>query len=251
MIISVDNYGLLVVNLFTMKISQTVVMKSLDTRFGDVFEISRILPLSGYCLRVFIKNLGSFSIVWDRIDLTEDANVFRGLRTDNYAEDFTNRITTSLIAGTGTGYAQIIYRRESRGFMTAFVRIFNVFNRPGSKILNEFSIGRVAFCNTIETRNLNNYWLIRVVVICGTMLYVNEVDLYPELAIQSLTRTAVEPSGMRQTRHLIPPSIMFNITAKNFASQQTVVIHLEYENFSYMAKNMIIALIFVAVMIVL
>ena len=133
--------------------------------------------------------------------------------------------------------------------MTAFVRIFNVFNRAGSKILNEFSIGRVPFCNTIETRNLEGDWLIRVTVICGTMLYVNEVDLYPELAIKSLTRSAIEPSGMRQTRHLIPPSIRFNITAKNFASQQTVVIHMEYEGFSYLVQNMVVAPIFVFLVI--
>lgn len=142
-LIAVDNYGLAVINLYTMGVSEMIYFSAVDTLFPSLFEITKVITLTEKALRVFIKDTGSFSMTWDHIELSQDNNLFRGVKFRDYAFDFQDRITTDLIATTPMGYAQIIYRRESRSFLAAYIRIFNEFNRFGSKILNEFSIGRV------------------------------------------------------------------------------------------------------------
>lgn len=243
-VISVDNYGLVAYNLYTMKITEVVLFRSIDYRFPEDFEVTRVIPLTSKSLRVFIKDIGSVSMTWSRIELSQDFQVFRRIQFRDYTFDFKDRITTNLIATTTMGYAQIIYQQESRSALTAYVRIFNEFNKFGTKILNEFSIGRVPHWSTIGTRTLQDNRMIRVIVIWGSMLYIYDVDLYPGLTINSVQGLNLPQSQGLNTIRLPTANAGFNITARNFASGQTIFASIQVEQTPPVSRNILMALCF-------
>lgn len=76
------------------------------------------------------------------------------------------------------------------------------------------------------------------------MLYIYDVDLYPGLTINSVQGLNLPQSQGLNTIRLPTANAGFNITARNFASGQTIFASIQVEQTPPVSRNILIALCF-------
>ena len=185
--VSVNNFGLIIIDIVTKSIADTVWFQWLIPQLTGNFTILNIIPINSNGIRVFIEDRGEFSIFWKKIGKIGDKNhIFIGFRIKNIFKTFDNEETTNLVDYSHVGYSQVVfYKQKDTEFNDAFVRVYSNYNHEHSNPLREFRIGEVLSWTSISQSTTLN----KIVLVCGTKIYVIFITLYPSIYISKGSNT--------------------------------------------------------------
>ena len=176
-VISVDNFGLIVIDLITRKVVEYISFNLLIKDFPLEFIIYKILPINNDGIRVLLKSLGGFSVFWEEVGTIGDKDFV--LYNQHIANSFTSipgEITTNLITNSEFGIAQVIYYRTNSQLFDVFVRIYNNMNHENSKVYSEIPVDRLAGCEMIQA----SWDFNRTCMVCGSKIYLTYFEMYPQ-----------------------------------------------------------------------
>ena len=136
LVAGLNDFGLIFVNLEDkdFRVIHQLSLKSIDAYILDKITIYKIFKISNNSLRVLIKEMGGFSLYWDKIYIERDKNIFDNLKMSNWINVFENEVASDLVTKTSIGYAQIIYFPINDSLNEACLRIYNLFNKNKSKV---------------------------------------------------------------------------------------------------------------------
>ena len=214
LVAGLNDFGLIFVNLEDkdFRVIHQLSLKSIDAYILDKITIYKIFKISNNSLRVLIKEMGGFSLYWDKIYIERDKNIFDNLKMSNWINVFENEVASDLVTKTSIGYAQIIYFPINDSLNEACLRIYNLFNKNKSKVLYEVSIGRVATCNSITSSTEDNERTFEINVIWESTIFTISINLYPDIQLQS-----IEKSGHLQ----------FELLASNQNSKRKIEVEVD------------------------
>lgn len=144
-IVSVDNYGLVVIDLVSKKIIEKIPFYNLFEYFFNEFIVYNIIPTGQHSLRILLKEQGSFSLYWKDIGIVGDAeSIFIGLEASDIFVNIHGEIATNIVDYSNDGIAQLIYYKTESGLYSAYVRLFNPQIHTNTKTSKEYKIGTVS-----------------------------------------------------------------------------------------------------------
>ena len=213
MAVAVSNYGIIIVDLHNKAYVSGISLRELDRYYPEYFDIYYIFEVDKNSLRLLIDKLGSVSIGWTRIEPQFNEVVFKGLKISNLVLNTKDQIYTNLISLSSTGYVHLVYYQYDDNFKDAYFRVYNLYNKEKSKVLTEVNIGIVQSCSSIVSKAIDLNTKIRVILICDSIIHMYIIHLYPYMTLTKLHDSFVK----------------FEISSKNDNSEQTVVVHANYE----------------------
>lgn len=181
-VVSVDNFGLLVFDVARRELVDNIPFNSLFSNFPSRFIIFNIIPIGSKGMRILMRQMGSFSIFWDRIiKIGDGSNIFENFKVANRLGNVENQISSNNVDFNANGFVQIIYVFRKGGLYDGFLRVYNHMNRDNSKAFMDYPMGRVLPCIFVDYYFTEG----RIVAICGARLYIFEIYHYPSLRISS------------------------------------------------------------------
>ena len=159
LVMAVDNFGFIVIDLVSNTAIEEVNFRKFYPSIND-FSILKLVPIAENGIRVIMQDGGAFSFIWRGlskkyiqyfIGRVGDGGIFEGAQTTTSFLDITGDISSPLVEKVdGVGLVQLVYYRQNNGFLEAFVRLYNYFNRENSKVFQEYSLGRVRSCQSLS-----------------------------------------------------------------------------------------------------
>jgi len=179
--IGVDNFGFIVMDLITGNIVEEVPFIDYYPHLPK-FSILKLVNIANTGIRILLANGNAFSFIWDNLRRVGDGSIFEAPRASTSFLDISGDYSSPLIQEIdGIGVAQLVYYRQSNGFTSAFVRIYNSFNRVNSKVFQEFSLGTVRECDTLSVIDVDK----GISMTCGPNLILLRISIYPFLQINA------------------------------------------------------------------
>ena len=188
--VALNDFGLVFINLNDKdyRVIHQLPLKSLEMYAFDQITIYKVFKISNNGLRVLIKEIGGFSLYWDKIFIEREKDIFNNIYIKHWINKFEGEEPTDLVTKTSIGYAQIVYFPNNKEAYDASLRIYNLFNKDKSKILYEINIGKVAFWNSITSSTEDNEHIFQINVICESTIFTISVNLYPEIMLQNIVK---------------------------------------------------------------
>ena len=176
-VVSVDNYGLLVIDTVSKSVVDTISFTKIIENFPQLFSITNIFPIDSTGIRILLKGKGGFSLFWDRIGkIGDQEHIFIELTVLDYQISFYEGTIDYLMDYSKGGYSTIVLSEvQGSSLYHAKARVYFYFNHEKSKISKEIELGIVSSWNFIAQR----FSISRLVLVCGTKIYLVNVSVYP------------------------------------------------------------------------
>ena len=108
-IISVDNFGILILDIISKSIVDKICFNSMISNFPKMFSIIKIIPIGNTSIRILLENKNGFSLLWKGIaKIGDQDHVLINLTVSEYHVGVSEGIKTNLIDGTKNGYSRFV-----------------------------------------------------------------------------------------------------------------------------------------------
>ena len=110
-VVSVDNYGLLVIDTVSKSVVDTISFTKMIQNFPELFSISNIFPIDTTGIRILLKGKGGFSLFWSKIGKIGDQDhIFIDLKVLDYQISFYEGAIDNLLDYSRGGYSTIVLK---------------------------------------------------------------------------------------------------------------------------------------------
>ena len=114
-VVSVDNFGLLVIDIVSKTIVDKLCFTSMINNFPNTFSIVKIIQIGETGMRILLEDNNGFSLFWKRIaKIGDQEHVFVDLSVSEYHVGINEGMRTNLIDGTKNGYVKVNFNINQR-----------------------------------------------------------------------------------------------------------------------------------------
>ena len=141
-VVSVDNFGLLVIDIVSKSIVDKLNFSSMIINFNS-FTISNIFPIDKNGMRILIKDKGGFSLFWKRVaKIGDQEHVFTDLTINDIYISLGKGEISNLLDYSKEGYSVVVFKEfKERSLFRAYVRVYFNSHHEKSKNFKEIPIG--------------------------------------------------------------------------------------------------------------
>ena len=232
LVVSVDNFGLLVIDIVSKTIVDKFCFTSMIKNFPNTFSIVKVIPVGKTGIRILFKNSNGFSLFWKGIaKIGDQEHVFVDLTVSEFHVGINDGERTSLIDYSKSGFTRLIYRFDKNSnIFEGSIRTFIYYFHEKTKIFKDINFGKTSLCIYIS----HKFTLNRIVLVWGSKIYVIRMQIFPSVLVN---------------RDLENYEYLWTINSENSISLQSLNIYIQNEKIASIKMRWLIGIIFILIII--